>query len=123
MRDGFPKLLGGVVLVAFLAIAAGTVLFLAWLLLVFAWDKASRPMGALRRAFASGWVRLFVVLWPAWALWRAKDIDSDGTWLVNADDADWLLTGALLPLVAFLLGWWVERGFARTGAALLPPPK
>lgn len=67
----------------------------------------------MRRALSSGWVRLFLVAWPAWAYWRWRQVNDEWSqWFSASMDVEWLLSGALLPPAVALAAWWVSRAFA-----------
>lgn len=64
-----------------------------------------------RWLFKTGWGRLFLVAWPAWAFLRFRYLEEEGSWLFDYRGDDFFFTGVLLPPVALLVGRWVWRGF------------
>jgi hypothetical protein len=72
----------------------------------------------MRALLDTGWGRLFIVAWVAWAGWRLFEVNR----LVERRFDCWeaepfmnlVMTGLVFPLVAVLVVLWVARGFKKT---------
>lgn len=69
----------------------------------------------MRRLFASGWGRLFIVAWACWALWGAHETFTQ--YRVDGEDLfRFVAIGLAGPPFVLMVLRWIVRGFQATGA-------